>query len=68
MRDLFFVDDLIGGAISLAEGIELLKKLKLRFIKRHFLLRTWRTDNFKLRERNYVNTKEVTKDDKCVRS
>ena len=35
----------------LAEGIELLKKLQLRFIEGHFLRRKSRFNNFELREK-----------------
>ena len=47
----FFVDDFIGDASSLAEGIELFKKLKPKFIEGRSLLRKWRTNNFELYEK-----------------
>lgn len=47
----FFFDDFITSAISLAEEIELFKKLKLRFIEGHFVLLKWRTINLELREK-----------------
>lgn len=51
MRVPFFFDDFITSAISLAEEIELLKKLKLRFIEGYFVLLKWRTINLELREK-----------------
>lgn len=47
----FFFDDFITSAISLAEEIELFKKLKLRFIEGYFVLLKWRTINLELREK-----------------
>ena len=46
----FFVDDFIGGEFSIERAIELYKKLKLRFMQGHFLLRKWRTNDSQLRE------------------
>ena len=46
-----FAEDFIGGGNSLAEGIELFKKLKYRFIKGSILSRKWRTKIFELREK-----------------
>lgn len=51
MRVPFFFDDFITSAISLAEEIELFKKLKLRFIEGYFVLLKWRTINLELREK-----------------
>lgn len=50
MRVPFFFD-FITSAISLAEEIELFKKLKLRFIEGYFVLLKWRTINLELREK-----------------
>lgn len=47
----FFFDDFITSAISLAEEIELFKKLKLRFIEGYFVLLKWRTINLELHEK-----------------
>lgn len=43
--DSFYVDDFVGGAESIEKAIELLKKLKLRFMEAHFYLRKWKTNN-----------------------
>lgn len=51
MRVPFFFYDFITSAISLAEEIELFKKLKLRFIEGYFVLLKWRTINLELREK-----------------
>ena len=51
MRVPFFFDDFITSAISLAEEIELFKKLKLRFIEGYFVLLKWRTINLELSEK-----------------
>lgn len=51
MRVPFFFDDFITSAISLAEEIELFKKLELRFIEGYFVLLKWRTINLELREK-----------------
>ena len=46
----FFVDDFIGGEESVAKAFELFKKLRIRFLEGHFLLRKWKTNNLKLRD------------------
>ena len=46
----FYVDDLNTGVYSVKEGIELCKKLKIRFQEVQFNLRKWRTNNKELRE------------------
>ena len=51
VESTFFFDDFITSAISLAEEIELFKKLKLRFIEGYFVLLKWRTINLELREK-----------------
>ena len=45
----FFVDDFIGGEESVAKAFELFKKLRIRFLEGHFLLRKWKTNNLELR-------------------
>ena len=44
----FFVDDFIGGEESVAKAFELFKKLRIRFLEGHFLLRKWKTNNLAL--------------------
>ena len=51
--DSFYVDDFVGGAETIEQAIELLKKLKLRFFEAHFYLRKWKTNNSELR--NFIN-------------
>ena len=46
----FYVDDLNTGVYSVKEGIELCKKLKIRFQEVQFNLRKWRTNSKELRE------------------
>ena len=46
----FYVDDLNTGVYSIKEGIELCKKLKIRFQEVQFNLRKWRTNCKELRE------------------
>ena len=50
---LFFVDDFIGGEGSVVKTFELFKKLSIRFLEGHFLLRKWKTNNLELR--NLIN-------------
>ena len=49
----FFVDDFIGGEESVAKAFELFKKLRIRFLEGHFLLRKWKTNSLELR--NLIN-------------
>lgn len=53
VESTFFFYDFITSAISLAEEIELFKKLKLRFkvFEGYFVLLKWRTINLELREK-----------------
>ena len=51
----FFVDDFIGGEESVAKAFELFKKLRIRFLEGHFLLRKWKTNNLELRNLNTYN-------------
>ena len=46
----FYVDDLNTGVYSAKEGIELCKKLKIRFQEFQFNLRKWRTNSKELCE------------------
>ena len=46
----FYVDDLNTGVYSVKEGIELCKKLKIRFQEVQFNLRKWRTNSKELRK------------------
>ena len=50
VKGKFYVDDLNTGVHTVTEGIDLCKKLKLRFQEVHFNLRKWRTNNKELRE------------------
>ena len=49
MLSSFFVDDFIGGEENVAKAFDLLKKLRIRFLEGHFLLRKWKTNNLDLR-------------------
>ena len=41
-------DDFIGGEKSVSKAFELFKKLRIRFLEGHFLLRKWKTNNLEL--------------------
>ena len=66
----FFVDDFIGGEESVAKAFELFKKLRIRFLEGHFLLRKWKTNNLKLRNlithNNSGNEDTVNKAEKVL--
>ena len=57
-RSSFFVDDFIRGEESVAKVFELFKKLCIRFLEGHFLLRKWKTNNLKLRNLIIHNNSE----------
>ena len=54
----FFVNDFIRGEESLAKVFELFKKLCIRFLEGHILLRKWKTNNLKLRNLIIHNNSE----------
>ena len=54
--DCFYVDDFTGGDSDFSKALGLLKKLKLRFLNRHFHLRKWRTKDPELRRIYLENT------------
>ena len=66
----FFVDDFIGGEESVAKAFELFKKLRIRFLEGHFLLRKWKTNNLELRNlithNNSGNKDTVNKAEKVL--
>ena len=45
----FFVDHFIGGEEGVSKAFELFKKLCIRFLEGHVLLRKWKTNNLELR-------------------
>ena len=48
--DDLYVDDLMTGAMTLTEAVEIyFKKFKVRFAAANSDLRKWRTNNFELR-------------------
>ena len=71
MISSFFVDDFIGGEESVAKAFELFKKLRIRFLEGHFLLRKWKTNNLELRNlityNNSGNEEIVSKAEKVSR-
>ena len=52
----FYVDDFNSTAKDISEGIEIYKKIKLRFLDASFIVRKWKTNNPDLQ--NYFNKKE----------
>ena len=48
--DCFYVDDFTDGESDFYKALDLLKKLKLRFLDGNFHLRKWRTKDPKLRK------------------
>ena len=66
----FFVDDFIGGEESVAKAFELFKKLRIRFLEGHFLLRKWKTNNLELQNpithNNSGNEDTVNKAEKVL--
>ena len=54
--DCFYVDDFTGGDSDFSKALGLFKKLKLRFLNRHFHLRKWRTKDPELRRIYLENT------------
>ena len=56
VRKHFYVDDLNTGVTNVDEGLDLYKKIKVRFIEANFNLRKWRTNNEELR--NIINKNE----------
>ena len=52
----FYVDDFNSTAKDISEGIEIYKKIKLRFLDASFNVRKWKTNNPDLQ--NYFNRKE----------
>ena len=61
MLSSLFVDDFIGGEQSVAKAFELFKKLRIRFLEGHFLLRKWKTNNLELR--NLINHNSLGNED-----
>ena len=65
-----FVDDFIGGEESVAKAFELFKKLRIRFLEGHFLLRKWKTNNLELQNpithNNSGNEDTVNKAEKVL--
>ena len=52
----FYVDDSNAAAKDISEGIEIYKKIKLRFLDARFNVRKWKTNDSDLQ--NYFNTME----------
>ena len=65
-----FVDDFVGGEQSVAKALELFKKLRIRFLEGHFLLRKWKTNNLELQNpithNNSGNEDTVNKAEKVL--
>ena len=56
VAESFYVDDFNSTAKDISEGIEIYKKIKLRFLDASFIVRKWKTNNPDLQ--NYFNKKE----------
>ena len=56
MLSSFFVGDFIGGEESVTKAFELFKKLRIRFLEKHFLLRKMENKQFRITEFNYSQT------------
>ena len=52
----FYVDDLTTGVSSTEEGVDLYKKVRIRFMEANFNVRKWRTNDLALR--NLINDSE----------
>ena len=51
VNDSFYVDDFAGSDTTTEQTFELYKKLKLRLLENHFVIRKWRTNDKLLREK-----------------
>ena len=64
--DCFYVDDFTDGESDFYKALDLLKKLKLRFLDGNFHLRKWRTKDPKLRKIISENNSNSLKPEKIL--